>query len=57
MSLVQVPQVTVVHEDALKMRQLPQLLRSFQPAHGGKIGVVANIPYNITSGACTPYCA
>ena len=49
--------MTVVHEDVLKVRQLPLLLKGFQPAHGGKIGVVANIPYSITSGACTPYCA
>ncbi len=45
--------MTVKHEDVLKMRHLPQLLKTFQPMHGRKIGVVANIPYNITSGAYT----
>lgn len=52
-SSVQVPHVTVVHDDIFKLRQLPQLLRTFQSAPGSRLKVVANIPYNITSGKYT----
>ena len=49
--IVQVAQVTIVHSDVLEVRQLPEMMKAFQPAHGAKLKVVANIPYNITSGA------
>ena len=42
--------MTVLHSDILMLRSLPQALKSFQPAHGAKLKVVSNIPYNITSG-------
>ena len=51
---VQVPQVAVVHSDLFKVKQLPQMLKAFQPADGAKLKVVANIPYNITSGGQAP---
>ncbi|CAL5221245.1 g3400 [Coccomyxa viridis] len=46
---LEVEQVAVVHADVLAVRQLPEMIRTFQPAHGAKVKVVANIPYNITS--------
>ena len=53
---VQVAQVAVVHGDVLEVKQLPDIIRAFQPAHGAKLKVVANIPYNITSGGVLLYC-
>lgn len=46
--------MTVVHSDLFKVKQLPQMLKAFQPADGAKLKVVANIPYNITSGGQAP---
>ncbi len=51
---IQVEQVAVVHGDVLEVRQLPDMIRAFQPAPGAKVKVVANIPYNITSGRDAP---
>ena len=42
--------MTVLHDDILKVCNRMQVLKSFQPAHGAKLKVVSNIPYNITSG-------
>ena len=47
---LQVPAVTVLHNDILMLSNLMQVLKSFQPDHGAKLKVVSNIPYNITSG-------
>ena len=46
----QVAQVSIVHGDVLEVKQLPDIIKAFQPGHGAKLKVVANIPYNITSG-------
>ena len=43
-----------MHGDVLEVRQLPDMIKAFQRAHGAKVKVVANIPYNITSGRDAP---
>ena len=49
---MQVPAVTLVHNDVLSIRDLPGELAIFLGACTGssRLKVVANIPYNITTG-------
>ena len=44
--------VTLVHNDVLRIRDLPDRLASFRATCPGcpRLKVVANIPYNITTG-------
>ncbi len=50
----QEPAVSLIHSDVLLLKNIRDILDDFGGgAEGPSIKMVANIPYNITSGACS----